>query len=331
MINLRFNYPSIEEEAIFFKSFLQSSLDQDVLLKQPDVLNEQDISLLANALQIPDQTLLDTSIIHACNSGNAAIFNLLFALQNDHPLLGVEEFTYSGFKSVATRLGLSLKGIQCDDQGIMPSALEEAIAKGIRYLYLQPTIQNPSCSVMGEERRRIIAYMVQKYKLIVIEDDAYRFLHHDPPPTFLSLIPENTIHIFSLSKPYNSFIKCCFIIQPEDVLPQLAGIISDTGSFATSLSLMFSRFLLKNNMLFRLAHRSFPTGFHYWIKLPQNINSKECTNQLMARKIMVTGAHEYSVNGNNGYIRIALSAEKDLDQLKKALTTIRELLLGGIR
>jgi DNA-binding transcriptional MocR family regulator len=195
--------------------------------------------------------------------------------------------------------------------------------------------------------------MVQKYKLIVIEDDAYRFLHNDPPPTFLSLIPKNTIHIFSLSKPYNSFIKCCFIIQPEDALPQLAGIISDTGSFATSLSLMFSRFLLKNNMLFRLAHekqrharnvqamvrplldglahKSFPTGFHYWIKLPQNINSKECTNQLMARKIMVTGAHEYSVNGNNGYIRIALSAEKDLDQLKKALTTIRELLLGGIR
>lgn len=350
MINLKFNYPSVQEEAELFRSFVQSGLNQDQLLKQSATWYEQELDILARTLNVPTDILRQSAKISACHSGNTALFNILFSLRNDRPLIGVEEFTYSGFKSVAGKLGLQMKGISCDEQGIVPSALEEAIGKGIKYLYLQPTIQNPSCCVMGEERRRTISYIIRKYNLTIIEDDAYRFLHHDPPPSFLKLIPENTIHIFSLSKPYNAFIKCCFIIRPNTILPGLEEILSDTGSFSATLSLLFAKFLLENNLLYRLArekqkyardvhasikplleglhYRSFPTAFHYWIKLPKGLSSIDCSKQLMAKQIMVAGAHEYSVCGNDGYIRIALSSEKDLAVLKKAVLAIKELLLS---
>ena len=83
--------------------------------------------------------------------------------------------------------------------------------------------------------------------------------------------------------------------------------------------------------MFALLGAFLTTGFHYWIKLPQGLNSFECAKRLMARDIMVAGAHEYSVNGNDGYIRIALSTEKDPELLMKALITIKKFLLSVSR
>jgi DNA-binding transcriptional MocR family regulator len=51
-----------------------------------------------------------------------------------------------------------LTGLDMDDDGIVPDALEKTCKTGeLKALYLNPTIQNPTTYTMPEERRREIA------------------------------------------------------------------------------------------------------------------------------------------------------------------------------
>ena len=66
-----------------------------------------------------------------------------------------ERVTYSGLKALSVVLDRRLKGIEIDEHGLIPSAVEEAIeSSGSKLLYVQPTVQNPTGASMPLERRR---------------------------------------------------------------------------------------------------------------------------------------------------------------------------------
>ncbi len=350
MINLRSNYPVLDAESEIFTNFVSHHLNKNKLLQQPDsVDSELCFKLLVSFLNIPASLLSSTSDIQIGNSATLAIFAILSALRTSRPVIGVEKFTYSGFKKTAGLLGYQLYTVDCDEQGMIPEAMQAAIDKKVAVFYVQPTIQNPTCAVMSMQRRNEIADIVRNSNAILIEDDAYRFLHPDPPPAFLKLLPEKTIHIFSFAKPYNSFIKTCFIIYPKHTLSVLSGIIDEAGGSASSLSVLFSQYLLQNSdfkklinqkqkegeerqqliqpLLNGLVYSTFPTAFHIWISLPGSHHSKQLVGELLKQQILITGSHECSAENDTGFIRIALSSEKNMTVLQSAVKKITALLL----
>ena len=349
MINLRSNYPSLERESEIFTHFVPHHLNKEKLLQQPfPIPSQQWFQMLSPWLDVPNSLLNTTSRIENCSSASSAIFAILFAFRTTHSVIGVEAFTYSGLKATAELLGYKLRAIDCDVDGLKPDSVKTAIEAGVALFYVQPTIHNPTCIVMSEQRRKDVADVIASSQAMLIEDDAYRFLHPNPPSSFLKLLPQKTIHIYSLAKPFNSFIKSCFIILPKSVLSNLSSIIEEAGSTVSSMSFLFSRHLLQledfkeliiekrerakeiqqliQPILQGLHFHTFETSYHIWISLLQPFNSKDFSEQLRKKNILVTGSHECSANGNTGFIRLALSAEKDATVLQDAMRQITQLL-----
>ena len=76
-------------------------------------------------------------------------------------------------------------GIPLDDDGMrvdaVAAALDDLERRGIRakYIYIIPTVQNPTGTIMGEARRRELLRLSQAHHVPIFEDDCYADLIWD--------------------------------------------------------------------------------------------------------------------------------------------------------
>jgi DNA-binding transcriptional MocR family regulator len=86
--------------------------------------------------------------------------------------VGVEDPGYPGSLDLVRALGLQPVGIEVDDQGLVPDALDAALAQGITALLHVPRAQNPTGAALTDHRagelRRCLAAAPD---VLVIEDD----------------------------------------------------------------------------------------------------------------------------------------------------------------
>src|SRR5437899_3153542 len=74
-------------------------------------------------------------------------------------------------------------GVAMDEEGILPDALRAACkAHKPKAVYLIPTLHNPTTATLGPERRKIIADIIRKNGIFLIEDDAYGLLEPTVSP-----------------------------------------------------------------------------------------------------------------------------------------------------
>jgi DNA-binding transcriptional MocR family regulator len=162
----------------------------------------------------PERIVLTAGAQHAMAVAVAAV-----AKPGDTLL--VEDLTYSGARLLAQQMGLKLRGIAMDAEGLRPDALEAAIrSTRARVLYCMPRLQNPTSAVMSERRRRQIAAIADKQRLVVIEDDTYGFLSPEREP-LASILPERTIFITSLSKSLFPGLRLGCAVPPASLVDKV--------------------------------------------------------------------------------------------------------------
>ncbi len=253
MLDLRLNYPSVKQEAVIFKQYMDMLGEQErYALLSPDAFTPAAAAQqrLGQWLRLsPDAMQQHVDVKTTC-SGNSAVYCILSYLQQAYPAVAVEEFTYSNLKLAALQLGVRMESIACDEEGMLPEALAQHLQNGkSRLVYLQPTVHNPTCSVMSQERRDTIVAVIRSFTdAYIIEDDAYRFLHPSPPPTILQLMPERTIHICSFSKTFNPFVRMAYVLYPKGLLDGLDRIIRITSSGSSSLFNSFTQYLMQGSL-----------------------------------------------------------------------------------
>lgn len=357
MLNLRLNYPSIEQESDIFQQFVTTLPQQErlsMLQPGPFAPDAATCSLLNNFLELPSGTLEQHSdVVHVC-SGNNAIHCLLTLFRGVTAAAAGEAFTYNSFIQSGQSLGYDLHALPCDEEGVLPDALRQYLETGkSRLIFLQPTIQNPTCTVMPLQRRQAVAEVIRSFKdVYLIEDDAYRFLHPDPPPTFLSLLPERTIYICSFSKMFNFFVRAVYLIYPKGSLPaEPESVIRFTSSGSSSLFNAFIRYLMQGKQLkeviaekrriaaglqekvapiFKgLHYRTFPNSYHMWIELPEGLTSGAVVSRLQRLNIDLMDGASFSIDGRQDHIRVALGAARQSELLIPSLEAIaREIVKG---
>lgn len=349
MLNLRVNYPSIPQEMDVFEKYTAgfTAPEKYNLLRTPlsFSVNAADAQAVCEWLKADYQLIQQTSDVVTIPSANSALFCILNWFKEQEKEIGVESTTFPGFRACADYFGLQQGMIECDEEGIIPAALQQYLETGkSRLVYIQPTVHNPGCFVMPAERRKKIAEVVRAFKdVYLLEDDAYRFLHDNPPPSFLSLMPERTIHVYSLSKPFNPFLKSAYIIYPKTVLKGIENIIRLTTSSGCSLFNNFGLYLMKsgelaglmaekqriakgwqqqiNSIFAGLTYNMFPGSFHIWLSLGQ-LDTYAFTNFLRTKNIDVMDGVDFSLTGNRHHVRIALGSEWASPHLLPALELI---------
>ena len=135
-----------------------------------------------------------------CGAQHAASVVMHSMLRAGDVLL-TDELTDPLAKLLANALGLELRGVPSDDDGMCVDAVETLCRRSrVRGLLSMPDHHSPTLAVMPEGRRRALAELARRHDLIVLEHGVYRPLVPDAPPCLSSFAPERSFFVSSFAK-----------------------------------------------------------------------------------------------------------------------------------
>ena len=283
----------------------------------------------------------------------AALAALLARLTQRGDVVLTEALTYPGFRAAAALLGVALIGVPMDQHGVKPDALAAAIRRRQpRLIYLTPTIHNPTTASMTPVRRREIAAVVAKAKVLLIEDDAYGRLDRSSA-TLASLIPERTYLLASLSKCIAPGLRVSLVAAPDRAAADaLADALRATTQMPAPLMTALALRWLKDGSAdaiisavraeaaFRqrlaakalsghtfAAHRY---GHHVWLSLPARWGRAEFAAHVQSRGLTVITGDIFNTGLEVPHaIRISLGAVPSRADLARGLGMISAALTAA--
>jgi DNA-binding transcriptional MocR family regulator len=144
----------------------------------------------------------------------------------------VERPTYDRPLKILRELGAEVVGLNCDNEGLDPDALEAALADGEKpaFLYVIPTFQNPSGRTLSEERRRRIVELAEQHDLLVLEDDPYGLVRFDgtPLPSLNELSEGRTTYSSSFSKTIAPGLRVGWFVFPDALAKKVEAAATST-------------------------------------------------------------------------------------------------------
>jgi len=137
--------------------------------------------------------------------------------------------TYVGALGVFQAAQAQVQHVAMDDDGLIPAALEEAIAaversgRRAKFLYTIPTFQNPAGVTLTEERREQVLDICERAGLLVVEDDPYGMLSFegDAPLPLRARRREGVFYISTFSKTFAPGLRVGWILTPHAVREKL--------------------------------------------------------------------------------------------------------------
>jgi DNA-binding transcriptional MocR family regulator len=285
------------------------------------------------------------------NGAQHAMVVSLSALTRPGDVVLSEQLTFYGLKSLGTHLSLRLHGVETDEHGLVPAALDAACRQmAPKAIYCMPTLQNPTTATMPEERRREIAAICLRHGATIVEDDIYGFLVEDAPPALSSFAPDHSILLTSLSKCVAPGMRLGYVRANEALIERVAAALRATTWMATPLIGEIAARLIRSGKAARMAtqmreeakarqlvarrvladaeYDAHEASFHVWLKLPEPWRREEFAAQVRRRGVGVAPADAFAIGRAQvpHAVRIGLSAARDRAQLERALTIVSEVL-----
>ncbi len=153
-----------------------------------------------------------------------------------------EFFSYQGVLNSLRRRGVKVVGVALDEHGLRTDKLAEALAElrrqGVspKYVYTIPTIQNPTGTVLGRQRRRELLELSETYGVPVFEDECYADLlwEGEWPTSVLGLDDGagRVVHVGSFSKCLAPALRLGYLVAPWEMLGRLLACKGDGGTGA---------------------------------------------------------------------------------------------------
>jgi DNA-binding transcriptional MocR family regulator len=245
----------------------------------------------------------------------------------------VESPTYDRPLKILREQGSPIIPMTMDDDGLVPSAVEAALAENPNpaFVYTIPTFQNPSGRTLPEGRRREVVAIAETAGATLLEDDPYGRIRYEgtAPPSLFELAPESVIYTSSFSKTISPGLRVGWYVLPENLAAGLTELANSTYITPVQISeavvyefirrgdyepnLVRVNGLLKarrDAMLGALekhltgATWSRPEGGYFiWLELPDGINAKE----VLDRAEGVTAVLGTDFGGPENSMRLAYS------------------------
>ncbi|MDJ0683544.1 MAG: PLP-dependent aminotransferase family protein [Alphaproteobacteria bacterium] len=170
--------------------------------------------------------------------GNNGILASLSAITRPGDTVAVEALGYPAIKPIASLLGLHFAPVAVDEEGLVPDALDIALAtQKIAALYTTPTLQNPTNVTMSEHRRRAVAAVLERHGVPVVEDDVYGPLPEDAPPALCAFLsPELGYYTTSISKALAPGLRVGYAVGPGGATNRIAGAMRSSNWMASPLT-----------------------------------------------------------------------------------------------
>lgn len=291
-----------------------------------------------------------------CNGVQHGLSVILGALSNPGDLVLTEELNYPGIRLLEKTYHLRLKGVAIDMHGLVPEALDEACRKEkARFLFCQPTVQNPTAAVMPPERRRQIAELVKKHDLILIEDDIYAFMPVKASTPITARVPDRGFYVTGTSKTIGTAIRVGYIVAPPAAVHELAATVHATtwmpAPFMAEIASMWmmdgtanriidthrhearKRQEIAARVLSGFAYRSHESAFHLWLALPKPWRHEDFIRECLNRNVAVNSSQNFVIGraAPPEAVRICLGGFRTAGSLERGLEALRDVIVNGNR
>jgi DNA-binding transcriptional MocR family regulator len=152
----------------------------------------------------------------------------------------LEDPTYVGAMDAFRNVGARVVSVRVGPDGVSPAAVRDAVTRSsARLVYLMPTYQNPTSSVMPETRRRDLARMAEELGVPVVEDNtlANIVLGAPPPPPLAAFTRRGAVlSLGSMSKLFWAGLRIGWVRAGEAAMSRLVQqkVVADMGSSVPS-------------------------------------------------------------------------------------------------
>lgn len=165
---------------------------------------------------------LDTSAAQiVITAGAQEAISLVSAAHLSHADLAiVESPTYPGALDALSLSGARLRGISSDRGGADLDSIERIVAQShVGLMYLIPTFQNPTGTMMSSARRVELGRIIDRWQVPVIDDGSLMWLSHgiEPPPPVAAFAETAPVYsVGSISKLFWGGLRIGWIRCPID-------------------------------------------------------------------------------------------------------------------
>lgn len=292
----------------------------------------------------------ETTLITA--GAQHAISAALQALTEPGDIVLSDPVTHPGFISVAAALRLRTVGVEWDDRGLIPDALDAAIRHHRpKAIFLIPTVHNPTSLTLALDRRQAIAAVLDRHGIPLVEDDIYRaFADADAPPPLATLAPDHVLYLTSVSKHLSPGLRVGALHLPSRLQARGRAAIRDTIWMASPLTAEIAtrwlsdgtgtrlhlakrqaqeaRIRTARRLLGDLLHPCAEASPHVWLTVPESWQRVDPAAALLARGVVTTSGEVFATlpGAGRGHIRLALGRPEHTGDVETGLKIVADVL-----
>jgi DNA-binding transcriptional MocR family regulator len=292
------------------------------------------------------------------SNGTQSLLGLiLFECVGSGGTLLAEALTYPVLVPLAKRFGVRVHPVAIDDDGIIPEAFE-ALCKqtSATALFCNPTVQNPTTSVLPEVRRIEIVAIARRHNIVIIEDDVLGSLHGPSPAPLARIGPDIVWHTQSLSKCVALGLKIAYAVGPtaaatEKLIQSVSNhsfwfpsalaaevatrliIDGGAGTICRSIAKLAElRLSIAAECLGAFGFSGKPGGLHIWLPLPPPWTAHSFVSAASSVGVLIRPASMFAVEDPRHLVRtpeavrIALTTPATDAELRRGLQRLSALL-----
>lgn len=268
--------------------------------------------------------------------------------------VAIEDPSYCYSLPMFQSAGLRLFRLPVDYKGVRPDDIRSLYKKHrIKMVFLNPNFQNPTGTLLDDERRIELLNVASELGLPIVEDDPFSLTSYNGvPPAPLKSVDSigSIIYIGSLSKIAASGLRVGWMVAPHSVVERLAdarqqmdfglSIVPQkvAAQFLQSpyidphLDRLRMHLLYKRDLLIEALQKELPDlvsfkapagGLHLWCKIIPKVNDNKLFEESIRRGVIFVPGSVYG--SDSDYVRFTYARSR-ADEIAPGIAKFAEAL-----
>lgn len=296
---------------------------------------------------------LEPGRIMVTNGTQGALLLLLAHYANPGDLVLAERLSYGVLRQLAERARVRLRGLELDEEGILPDAFEAACRRERpKLLYCNPTVHNPTTAMMSKGRRMAIAEIARQNGVIIVEDEPLGRLHPGAPSPIAAFAPDVTWYIMSTTKCLAHGLRIAYAVGPTPAVvealvnpvrrlshwfpaPLSASLVTRWIENGTADKICAdicdessARQKIAERILGNFSISCPDASMHLWLRLPSDVVRTDVKRRLEEQGVMLRLSDDFVVDDHPlpNAMRLSLSSPPHRQDVSTGLEKIARVL-----